>query len=1299
MKKRRFFSKAISLVMAIIMTLAVIPVQAISFPQENEDISNEIVSTGNIETADQEVFIVEEDTSKRDQFEKHYLCSDGTYVSVTYPEAIHYLDDDNIWQDVDQSLTYNGASDVYSSDNADFNISFAAKGSSSNIVRIEKDGYALSWGIQATRKTPLIVYDSAIDKSAKAMSADETIISIPTSLSSAKLVSSSMPEFDKNADRLITNEDSFVLPNISSQISYTNVFGGDQNVTLAYTVYHNKIEEDIIISERGDIHSVSMNMDIGTLTPVVNSDGSVDLVDDDNNMQFHVGIPYMVDAAFSVCDDIQVTAKKDGNNCIITYTPNAEWFDSAERVFPVLLDPSITTNDYVVNMVDTYVEENSTVNHSSEQYLYINKNGSNRRKAIIRLKKLPQIDTSMPIVSASLRLTAQTAPTSSISLKAGYYDSALEMSEYTYNSISDSLFTYTTNSYLNSGSKTVTFDLSSHIYEMYSDLEFDIEEGYDYYGDFIISFSDNNNSTALAPFYSANYTTPDNRPVFTVKYGYTLPSDMMNGGVYSFQNVGSYSYMTVSGNPPADKSNVIQIQNDSGVATASQKFKLVYSSSTGGYKLYSENTSAGSDLVLAILRNSTDIKPNRNVHVTSPGDPISDEWLIVPIDYYVFRIVPRANMSLALTVYGDQDGTSNGKTPTSPGNVFVATLSENEDYQEWYIYDSNDDDVTAEDYPSTTETGDYYISNKYTGRYLHRTNNLGNCMSGTISSLGDETVNWKVVNLGDGYCTIQRSDIAGYFLAPTGTSNGSGVKVYQNTTGEIPDTYKWAITTASGGGCLIQNKASGYYLFAENQSANPSSVTVRSRYASGTDNYKRQVWRFAAEEDYLELGYNVSFNNIDMDIDETLGASVNSNAHWATYEDFNYTINSGSQYISYNGSTKKFTGITPGVATITATHMVTNISRTFEITVNCPTVVIPCTYAKTSSSPTIKSFAISITPYLEDYTSYLVGANWNQFDNGAVEFDLVNMTVKGLSEGLAWLEARKNGETILICYVYVENILKHYFTSIQEYLYRDGSWLGTFSCYKYEENPSVDPYILRTEWFLYAIHLCDQNKTKDEIKTELIRKFGLEIPDNYLFDTFISEVQLGARGGYGRDDIKLSFDGLRDLFNFFWFQYAAYRVATLDTVNVYTPATIQDVVEEQRVARKMCREARNVIQQAQQAQTTTGYNADNFQPTLLKKGTIICGLRDGQTAWYTTQECVTQSNYNVVTLYRKLQIQLNEQYGYRTKVGYYEVLEDIVVAHGIVANNPNCGEGGYLQYYIPNFDDILSLIREVSLSQ
>ena len=131
----------------------------------------------------------------------------------------------------------------------------------------------------------------------------------------------------------------------------------------------------------------------------------------------------------------------------------------------------------------------------------------------------------------------------------------------------------------------------------------------------------------------------------------------------------------------------------------------------------------------------------------------------------------------------------------------------------------------------------------------------------------------------------------------------------------------------------------------------------------------------------------------------------------------------------------------------------------------------------------------------------------------------------------------------------------------------------------------------------------------------------------------------------------------------------------------------------------MCRDSHDVINQAKQAQTSGGYNADNFQRKLLKKETIICGLRDGQGSWYTTVECVEQSNYSSETLHSKLQICVPPGFDPRNKVGYYEVLEDTYVAYGQVLNNPIYGEGGYTQYYIPNFEDILGLLYVVDLSQ
>lgn len=950
MKKARVSKKIIAAFMAFIIAFASAPIQAIALGIENmEQIEENVVDTGY--EIDKDVFLVEEDLSKRGQFEKHYLCSDGTYVSVTYPEAIHYLDANNKWQDVDQSLTYDSASGMYISDKADFEVSFSNKASAENMARIERNGYTLSWGIQTTKKNGNALSRSATQPNSSINSGTDVVL-IPSDSISAIIEN---PIDNKNTDikdRLVANSDTFALPKISSQISYSNIFDETQNVSLKYTVYHNKIEEDIIISERGDLQSVSMNMDVGTLTPIVNADGSVDLVDANYEMQFHVGIPYMVDAEHSVCNDIQVTAVKDGTSCIITYTPNAEWFESSERVFPMLLDPSITTNDYVSNIEDTYVEENSTAIHSSEQYLYVTRNGTNRRNAIVRVTKLPEIDESMPIVYATLSLTAQSAATDYVDLKAAYLDTGLELNEYDYSLTTGDYFSYTSYSAMDYDETSVTFDVTAHIYEMYADKKFDDENGYDYHGDFVIGYDYATDTTYVPPFYSSEYTTPSVRPVFTVKYGYTLPAGMLNGSVYSFMNAGSFSYMSVNGTSPANNSNIYQVWNEEDVATTSQKFKLEYVSGTGGYLLRSMSSSSGTDKVVSINRAGGELSTNMNVRLSSATDSMAQEWLIVPVDYNIFRIVPRANMSLTLTAYGYNDGTNTGISATSQGNIFVKTRVEDDNFQEWYIYDNSNNEVNTSQYRATIETGNYFLGNSYSGHYLHRgTGTTVNGMSGRISSLGENTVKWKIVNLGDGYCTIQRSDAPRYYLAPASTSSGSNARIYANASETIPENVKWSIRSATGGGCLIQHKASGLYLTDVGGTANPTTVRIEALATPGTDAYKKQVWRVASEDYYVELGLAASFDDIDIDVGESKTASIiksPSSANWSSYTDFDYTITSGGDYVSYDANTHKFTGVKRGTDTdtypikvsVTATHKTTGLTDTFDIKVNKNAIIV-----------------------------------------------------------------------------------------------------------------------------------------------------------------------------------------------------------------------------------------------------------------------------------------------------------------------------------------------------------------------
>ena len=115
--KRRIarHKRTLALLLTLCLLLTCLPLQAMSAggTAEETDISNE-------------VYIVDEDITKRGEYEKHFLCSDGTYRAVTYAEPVHYYDSSTgTWQDNDVALTLNAASTRYEAQSGSFAVSFA----------------------------------------------------------------------------------------------------------------------------------------------------------------------------------------------------------------------------------------------------------------------------------------------------------------------------------------------------------------------------------------------------------------------------------------------------------------------------------------------------------------------------------------------------------------------------------------------------------------------------------------------------------------------------------------------------------------------------------------------------------------------------------------------------------------------------------------------------------------------------------------------------------------------------------------------------------------------------------------------------------------------------------------------------------------------------------------------------------------------------------------------------------------------------------------------------------------------
>ena len=604
------------------------------------------VSTAGVATADTSPDVSAEVVFKRKEFEKHYLLSDGSFMAVVYPEAVHYQEKGGDWEEVDNTLTLSTSTGRITSANKDFQVSFSEKAQAENMVSLQKGSYAFSWSLTAQKAK------GAVLASEKLTAQTATILNTET-----------------------TTKDSFEAPGISSGLRYSNLFASAPEISVVYSVFHNKVEEDIYINSPTDIRSFSMNVTAPGLVAVVKKDGSVEFVDKEGVLQYRVGIPYMLDAKDEVLNDIEVTVEQGKSSFIITYTPNEEWLTAAERAYPIMLDPSITTKEYNSNITDTYVKNGDTANHSAEISIYYGIKSGTLHRGYIKINNLPEINPEMPITEATATFTLKTGTNTGKTAELHRVNQPWDASTITFANAPTSTTLLSSCPFNNS---TMTFDLTTNISSM-------IEGGANNYG-YMIKYADESTTNPdYNGYYSTEYTTASKRPVITIKYSYALPDELSVGGVYSFQNVGSGAFMTVDSGMDADATNVYQYNTQIPPLTSKEKFKLEYVSSTGGYLLRAMCSESGTNRVLDIAREGGFVESGCNVQIYRNTDSLAQHWFIVNWSDDEFLLIPRTNMGLLLSAYPSAaNGTADGTTATSPGNIYVSTFTGSA-YQKWRI--------------------------------------------------------------------------------------------------------------------------------------------------------------------------------------------------------------------------------------------------------------------------------------------------------------------------------------------------------------------------------------------------------------------------------------------------------------------------------------------------------------------------------------------------------------------------------------------------------------------------------------
>lgn len=323
-KSTQMLCKILSVFLSFLLVLQIAPMQIIADAYNeatiDENTENTLgVSLDDIDTTEPEAEILAEETSKREQYVKHFRMSDGSYRATQYEVPVHFIQDGE-WTDYDNTLTEVDADieDGESASNtdltntlADYSVRLSKKTNGKKFVRIEKDVYKLSWYYTKANKVTAQITEITDD-------GDET-----------------------------------TLEKLSSQVIYEEVY---TDTDFEYIVGSEGLKENIILKSKDTQTVFKAEYKANGLTPVQVDDKTIELRADDGAVIYTINAPYMTDANGEYSGGITLALSSVKNNKFtVTTTLDEDWLDDYDRAYPVMVDPIIQTEQNAAKMASAFV--------------------------------------------------------------------------------------------------------------------------------------------------------------------------------------------------------------------------------------------------------------------------------------------------------------------------------------------------------------------------------------------------------------------------------------------------------------------------------------------------------------------------------------------------------------------------------------------------------------------------------------------------------------------------------------------------------------------------------------------------------------------------------------------------------------------------------------------------------------------------------------------------------------------------------------------------------------------------------
>lgn len=306
---------------------------------------------------------IQEVVEKREANVKHFLTDNFRYVAMVYPVVVHYKENGS-WKEIDnhlQSTVDEAKNDVVENVANDVKVRFAKNTQSGKLVSIQLGTYGLSWSFEGIAKKAVQVIQPSDMK----------------------------------------DKDVTTVENLTSSASYPDIFPG---VDLEYVLRGEEVKENLLLKSKESQRSFTQVFNFTNLIPKSQEDGTILIVDEKGSIVFRFERPLMVDDKGVESQDIQSTLTQVNKTWQLTLIPSAKWLDAPERVYPITLDPTISTLISTAAIDDAHVT--ATLPNSNFYNSYILKTGFGGCIHRTYLKfALPTLTASDMVITASLAMS------------------------------------------------------------------------------------------------------------------------------------------------------------------------------------------------------------------------------------------------------------------------------------------------------------------------------------------------------------------------------------------------------------------------------------------------------------------------------------------------------------------------------------------------------------------------------------------------------------------------------------------------------------------------------------------------------------------------------------------------------------------------------------------------------------------------------------------------------------------------------------------------------------------------------